>query len=54
MNPMWFLIGAVLLGVVGSVAVALWHREPKVQHGEIDEFAARMKALAPPRDRGRR
>ena len=51
MNPIWFLVGAVVLSIVGSVIVALIHREPKIEHGEVDEFAARMQALAPPRER---
>lgn len=51
MGAVWFLVIALAVGSIGSIAVALWHREPKVQQGEIDEFAARMKALAPPAER---
>ncbi len=47
MSGLVFLVAAVSLSVVGSVALWLWHRQPKSLEQGIDEFSREMQALAP-------
>ena len=49
-TPLFFLALAIVLSIVGSVVIALRHRRPDTLHGSVDEFAERMKALAPNSD----
>ena len=48
MSGLIFLIVALLLSVVGSVALWLRHREPTSVERSVDDFTREMHALAPP------
>ena len=52
MSGVLFLIGAVALSVVGSVALWLRTRAPTSFESGIDDFARRRQALSPERDGG--
>jgi hypothetical protein len=43
-----FLLVALLLSVVGSLALWLRHREPTSVERSVDDFSREMHALAPP------
>ncbi|MBW3548326.1 MAG: hypothetical protein KY452_09375 [Actinobacteria bacterium] len=53
MSGLIFLIVALTLSVVGSVALWLRHREPTSVERSIDDFTREMHALAPPHRPGR-
>lgn len=48
MSGLVFLVVALLLSVVGSVALWLRHREPTSVERSVDDFSREMNALAPP------
>ena len=52
MSGVVFLVGAIALSIVGSVALWLRTRPPTSFESGIDDFARRRAALSP--DRGRR
>ncbi|HEV2766622.1 MAG TPA: hypothetical protein VGV63_02805 [Acidimicrobiales bacterium] len=47
MSGLVFLVVALLLSVVGSVALWLRHREPTSVERSVDDFSREMNALAP-------
>lgn len=47
MSAFVFLGIAIGLSVLGSLVVLLRHRPPRSDHHAIDDFRARMQALAP-------
>ncbi len=49
MSGLIFLVVALLLSVVGSVALWLRHREPTSVERSVDDFSREMDALAPHR-----
>lgn len=49
MSGLMFLLVALLLSVVGSVALWLRHREPTSVERSVEDFSREMHALAPPR-----
>ncbi|MDP8987672.1 MAG: hypothetical protein M3N11_04915 [Actinomycetota bacterium] len=51
MSGLIFLVVALLLSVVGSVALWLRHREPTSVERSVDDFTREMHALAPPHPR---
>ena len=55
MSAIVFLGIAVGVSLLGSLVVALRHRQPRNRYHAVDDFSARMQALAPPDDtHGRR
>ena len=54
MSGMAFLVGAIALSIVGSVALWLRTRPPTSFESGIDEFARRRAALEPGRSTGPR
>lgn len=46
-GAVYFLLAAVALSVVGGMVIALRHRKPVSFTSSIDDFSARMSALAP-------
>lgn len=52
MSGLVFLVVALALSVVGSVALWLRHREPTSVERSIDDFTREMHALAPLRPPG--
>jgi len=56
MSAIVFLGLAVAVSIAGSLVVALRHRQPRNRYHAVDDFSARMDALAPPdetRNQGR-
>lgn len=47
MSPLGFLLIAVVLSLLGTLALWLHHRRPTSMEAGIDEFHRGMKALAP-------
>ncbi len=54
MSGVLFLVGAIALSVVGSVALWLRTRAPTSFESGIDDFARRRTALSPERPTGSR
>ena len=54
MSGVLFLVGAVALSVVGSIALWLRTRPPTSFESGIDDFARRRAALSPERATGAR
>jgi hypothetical protein len=54
MSGVAFLVGAIALSIVGSVALWLRTRPPTSFESGIDDFARRRAALEPGRSSGRR
>jgi hypothetical protein len=54
MSGALFLIGAIALSIVGSVALWLRTRPPTSFESGIDDFARQRRALSPERGRSRR
>ncbi len=54
MSGVAFLLGAIALSIVGSVALYLRTRAPTSFESGIDDFARRRAALEPGRPGGRR
>ena len=54
MSGVVFLVGAIALSVVGSIALWLRTRPPTSFESGIDDFARRRSALSPDRETGRR
>ena len=52
MSGLVFLVVALLLSVVGSLALWLRHREPTSVERSVEDFSREMHALAPPRPPG--
>ena len=48
MSGLIFLVVALALSVVGSVALWLRHREPTSVERSVEDFTREMHALAPP------
>ncbi len=47
MSGLVFLVAALALSVIGSVALWLYHRQPTSIFQGIDDFSREMRALAP-------
>jgi hypothetical protein len=54
MSGVLFLVGAIALSVVGSIALWLRTRAPTSFESGIDDFARRRQALSPEQAGGRR
>ena len=54
MSGVVFLVGAIALSVVGSIALWLRTRPPTSFESGIDDFARRRSALSPDRETARR
>ncbi len=48
MSGLVFLVAALALSVVGSLALWLYQRQPTSVDQGIEDFSKEMKALAPP------
>lgn len=52
MSNLLYLLAAVGLSVIGSIALWLRHRKPRSMEYGVDEFQRELKALAPERRDG--
>ncbi len=54
MNPIGFLLLALVLSILGIIAVWIRHRESDAPDSTIDEFRSKMRARCPNRTSCRR
>ncbi|HEX2701054.1 MAG TPA: hypothetical protein VHM89_12705 [Acidimicrobiales bacterium] len=52
MSNLLYLLAALTLSVVGSVALWYRHRKPRSMEFGVDEFQRELRALAPERREG--
>lgn len=52
MSNLLYLLAAVGISVIGSVALWFRHRKPRSMEFGVDEFQRELKALAPERREG--
>lgn len=52
MSNLLYLLAALALSVVGSLALWYRHRKPRSMEFGVDEFQRELKALAPERHEG--
>lgn len=52
MSNLAFVMGAVLLSVVGTLIILYRHRKPRSMESGIEEFSRELRALAPERRNG--
>ena len=52
MSNLAFVMGAVLLSIVGTLIILYRHRKPRSMESGIEEFSRELRALAPERRNG--
>ena len=52
MSNLLYLLAALSISVIGSVALWYHHRKPRSLESGVDEFQRELKALAPERREG--